>query len=236
MHSGISHICKGGKPIAVENKMSHLVPSRMKIGRKSSPPLFRLHVVVIDESNLEDLVALSHHDPPRVTALAVDLRKAPDHVGGPAGHGLDVALDVQLTLRTAFLFVSLEPALPQVGVFDGIGIDEARLTMQLAEDVVLMLALLPVQGAQLRGALQPAGGGLLDVDVHDPSVVLVLLDVEVDGGQADERAGKPADALKREDWVRVVGESLVLEKGSKSVFCLHVLALVACVQGSIGRK
>jgi hypothetical protein len=44
----------------------------------------------------------------------------------------------------------------------------------------------------------------LDVDVGNPGVVSVLLDVEGDGGQAKSGAGYPADALESEDWVEIV--------------------------------
>jgi hypothetical protein len=178
-----------------------------------SSSLFCLHIVLVDQPDLENLIALLDHDPPRIASLAIDFRKAPDLVRGPPGVSHDVALDVRLAGRAALLLLALQPAVLLVGVLDGVSADEARPALQLAEDVVFVLALLPVQRAQLRGALQSAGCGLLDVDVHHPIGIRVLLDAQVDGGQADSRAGQPADALERKDWVGIVGESLVLQGG-----------------------
>lgn len=44
---------------------------------------------------------------------------------------------------------------------------ETRPANDSAEDVVLVLAALPVGGAALAGALDAAGDGLVDVDVRD---------------------------------------------------------------------
>lgn len=169
-----------------------------------------LDVVLVDQSDLDLLVALLDRDASGVAALAIDLRESPDLGGGPPSVGDNVALDVSLAGRAALLLLALQPALLQEGGLNGIGGDPARLALHLAEDVVLVLALLPVQRAQLRRALQPARRRLLDVDVHHAGLVRVLLDLQVEGGQADGSAGQPADALEREDWVGVVGEGLVL--------------------------
>jgi hypothetical protein len=44
----------------------------------------------------------------------------------------------------------------------------------------------------------------LDVDVGNPGIVVILLDVQSDGSQADGGASYPADALKGENWVEIV--------------------------------
>jgi hypothetical protein len=44
----------------------------------------------------------------------------------------------------------------------------------------------------------------LDVDVGNPGIVVVLLDVQSDGSQAEGGAGYPVDALKSENWVEIV--------------------------------
>lgn len=178
--------------------------------------------MLVDQSCLDDIVALLDHDASGIAALAIDIRETPDHVSSPAGLSDDVALDVRLASWTALLLLALEPALLQVGLLDVVEGDEARLARELAEDVVLVLVLLPVQRAQLGRALQPAGRRLLDVDVHQPGVVRVLLDVQIDRGQADGRPGHPAHALQGEDWVRVIGEGFVLRaRGGQGLVILR---------------
>jgi hypothetical protein len=53
----------------------------------------------------------------------------------------------------------------------------------------------PVQSAVLGGALDSSGGSLVNINVLDPVVVLVLLDIQSDGREADRLARQPANAL-----------------------------------------
>lgn len=73
-----------------------------------------------------------------------------------------------------------------------------------------MFAGSPIECAGFGCAFDSARGGLVDVDVGDAGVVLVLFDVEGDGGHADCFAEEPAYALEGEDGVEVIGEGFVL--------------------------
>lgn len=198
---------------------TQVYPRRKEIAARNVHPstdyaIVRLFlIVVVHQSDLQHLVAIRDHDSPGVAALPIDEGEPPDLISSPALLGDDGALDVQLTGGPAVLGLVIEPALLLVGVGDGVGGDELGAALELAEDVVGVLARLVVQGAQLRGAGEPARRGLLDVDVHDAVGVRVLLNVQVDRGDADGLAREPADALEGEDGLGVVGEGLVLEAG-----------------------
>ena len=76
--------------------------------------------------------------------------------------------------------------------------------------MVFVLALLPIELAQLGCAFDSSSGCLLDIDVDHALVVGVLLAVESDGCETDGFACEPANALEYEDGVGVVGKGLVL--------------------------
>lgn len=127
---------------------------------------------------------------PAVPALALDVLEAPDLVGLPAAaDALDVALDGLALQRLR------EPALFEKVLFHVGDLDPVGLAADLAEDLVLVLARLAVELAQLGGALNAARGRLLNVNVHGAGVVFVLLDVQGDGRHANGFARHPADAL-----------------------------------------
>ena len=145
---------------------------------------------VVDEPARLGLAALCDDDVPAVPALALDVLEAPDLAGLPAvADALDVALD---GLALGGLG---EPALAEEVVLDVGELDPVGLAADLAEDLVLVLARLAVELAQLGGALDAAGGRLFNVDVDDAGRVLVLLDVQGDGRHANGFARHPADAL-----------------------------------------
>jgi len=128
---------------------------------------------------------------------------------------------VALPGRTSILSIVLQEALVQEVIVDILDLDPPRLPIQLAEDMVAVGTLDPVQGAQLRSALEPARGRLVNVNVHDAGFVGVLLDVKVDGRQPDGFARQPADALEREHGVWIVGEGFVLGPGVVSSGLVH---------------
>lgn len=81
-----------------------------------------------------------------------------------------------------------------------------------SEDTALGLLAFPGEDTVLVGALA-ADGDLLDLDVLKAGLVLVVLEVEGDGGAGDDFAGDPADTLELQDLVGRVAEVLVLRSG-----------------------
>lgn len=170
--------------------------------------LFVLAQPVIVQSDSNDLIALGSSDTSSVVSLAINLRESPDLQRGPAGLLVDRKGLHDLALR--------QPILLEPGVFNelAVGGKESRLSNDIAEDMVGVLSLGPVQLAFLRRALDPARGNLLDINAGH-AVLLIFLDVQSDAGVCNGCAGQPAQSLKDEDWVDVIGAGLVLNEGGK---------------------
>lgn len=79
--------------------------------------------------------------------------------------------------------------------------------LDMAENMVGMFAPLVVVRPELGGAFDATSRDLFDVDVLDTFVVVVLLDMQRDGRQADSLAGEPRYALLENVLVNVSGES-----------------------------
>jgi hypothetical protein len=75
--------------------------------------------------------------------------------------------------------------------------------------VIFVLAGGVVEHTGLRCTLN-ASGRLVNVNVCDASFVLVFLQVQYNGSQADSFTCKPPDSLKGEYRFNIIGESLVL--------------------------
>ena len=184
-----------------------------------SPPLKRqqalllLCLPIIHQPDFLDLITLGNDDAMHVVPLALDISEPPDLLGRPAGVVIDAqALDEWLASGAAALGVVVQQAVDQEGVQGGpVGrgtVDPAAAGPESAEHVVAVGAILPVQCAQLSGALDAAGGGLVDVDVRN--AIGVLLHVQSDGSPGDGAAHHPANALQGEKVVSVIGKSFVL--------------------------
>ncbi|RBQ85098.1 hypothetical protein VDGD_20853 [Verticillium dahliae] len=182
----------------------------MSTPRRARRP-FSLHLsrvvlteVVVDETELNLLVVLGNDNVAGIAPLPIDLLEAPDLGGRPAVVDVfDMAVDVALALGAGALGVALEPALLQELVLNlGRG-PPVALAAAAAKEPVRMLAELEVEAAVLRGALDAARGGLVNVDVGDRvrgggrglGCSLVLLDVEGESRQANGLADHPADTL-----------------------------------------
>lgn len=166
---------------------------------------------VVEDPDLQHLAPLGDDHLPGVIPDAVELSETPDLDSSPAIRLADSgSQDVRLAVGANPL---IEPSLLLERVqgipVSALVVEPLGLAGQRTEDVVLVLALAPVQLAVLGGALDAAGAGRLDVDdgeaVHD-----LLGDGESDGREADGLALEPADALEGEDGLGRVGEGLVL--------------------------
>lgn len=73
-----------------------------------------------------------------------------------------------------------------------------------------MLSSFPIEDADLRGAFDTSGNGLVDVDVLDTGVVFVMFNGECERSDSDRFACKPANALQSEDLIGRVTQRLVL--------------------------
>lgn len=173
----------------------------------------RLWKPVVDQLDPRRLLALPHDHLPRVPPLLVrpylNLLKPPYLPRNPSSLlTLRITLDQILLLiipprrqmlpigRIRYVLLSS----PHVG-----RLRKARAAPDLAEDVVGVVAPLPVERTLLARALDPAHDRLVDVDVHRPVLgcvlALVLLHVQRDRRQPDGLAGQPAHALL---WTRGV--------------------------------
>ena len=81
----------------------------------------------------------------------------------------------------------------------------------LSEDPVLMGPVFPIKGTIFLGPLDSSSEGLLDVDVFNASIVLVVLYVKGNRGEADGLSHKPAHALELENLVGRIAKVLVLQ-------------------------
>ena len=80
--------------------------------------------------------------------------------------------------------------------------------------MVLVRSLRPIKYTVLVRALDAARNSLVDIDVLDATVVLEVLNVEIQGRHSDGLPREPTHALKTEDLVAVIAESLVLRQSS----------------------
>lgn len=142
--------------------------------------------------------------------LPIHHRKAPNLIRRPSIlRILHITLDMSLPTRSSILLLALQPAVLQERILGHIDGAPARLALEIAEDVVIVLALHPVEDPDLGRAFDAASCGLLDVDVCGAGFV-VLFHIQGDGCETDGFTGEPADALEGEDGVGVVGEGFVL--------------------------
>lgn len=88
----------------------------------------------------------------------------------------------------------IPPGLQKLIIINFIQLHPPRLNLHLAENIILVIAQLPVQRSQLRRSQSPRRG-LHDVDVGDGGVVGIFGDVQCDGCKADGFAEEPAYAL-----------------------------------------
>ena len=70
--------------------------------------------------------------------------------------------------------------------------------------MVFMFTLVPVEYTVLAGARNAAAESLVNVDMLDTIIVLVVLDIEVNGRHGNGLPGPPANTLKAEDIVGIV--------------------------------
>ena len=170
-----------------------------------------LSLPIVNQSNLQHLTSLTNHHPPGIISLPIHNRKSPNLPRRPPLLLINrQTLNMLLTIRARNLLLALKPPILQEIIIDLLERAPARPAFDVAEDVIIVCVLNPVEGAQLGRAFDAAGSGLLDVDVGYV-VFGVLLCVEGDGGEGDGFAGPPADALKGEDGVGVIGECFVLQ-------------------------
>jgi len=121
------------------------------------------------------LVPLLHRHPPHILPHPINLRKPPDLARRPPIDTLNVRIHrprLQRLRRPLFFqeFFILVLVL-EVGNLDPLG-----SALDVAEDVVLVVAPLAVEVPQLRRALNACRAGLRDVNVLDAFFVGVLLD------------------------------------------------------------
>lgn len=135
---------------------------------------------VIHKSNLQRRIALRNHHPPRVISLPINNSEPPNLLPSPLLLLIHYkTLNVPLAIRTTILLLALQPTLLQerIGNLGAIDCDPAGLALQVAENVVVVRALGPVELAEFGGAFDAARGGLFDVDVCVPILGGVLLAV-----------------------------------------------------------
>lgn len=169
---------------------------------------------LVNETDLEGLahILLRNNDSASIISNAVDHGKSPDLGSVPSNgvvHG--VVLDETLSIRSPLLLkpILLQEIIQRLPLSTAVR-QPSRLSHQATKNMVLVWSIRPIQDTLLRGSLDSAGGGLVDVDVGDTGFVDVLLDGEGDGGKVDGFALEPADALEGEDSVGWVGEGLGL--------------------------
>lgn len=176
----------------------------------SQAPRLLLSMVVVHHPDLQHRITLRDHNPPRIVPLPIHDSESPDLPPRPALLLIvHETLHEQLSIRARLLLITRQPALLQEVIGDVLEARPAGLPHQLAEDMVLVLALRPVQRALLRRALDAPRRRLVDVDVRHP-VFQVLLRVQRDGREADGFARPPSDALEDEDGIGVVREGFIL--------------------------
>lgn len=156
---------------------------------------------VIDQASLGLLLALFNDHITGVSPLPVDQLKSPRLLGRPAiVEALDIAVD---PLGGALLPIGLEECSGIAAVLGDLG-NELGAAASPSKEPVLVFAPCIVEGALLSRALEPARSCLLNVNVLLTVLVLVLLDVQVDGRQANGFAREPADALELEGRVDII--------------------------------
>lgn len=170
-----------------------------------------LSLPIINQSNLQHLTSLTDHHPPGIISLPIHNGKPPNLPRRPPLLLINrQTLNVLLPIRPRNLLLALKPSILQEIIINLLERAPARPAFDVAEDVVIVRMLDPIECAELGRAFDAAGSRLLDVDVGYV-VFGVLLCVEGDGGEGDGFAGPPADALKGEDGVGVIGEGFVLQ-------------------------
>jgi hypothetical protein len=87
------------------------------------------------------------------------------------------------------------PTSLQEVTFKDIGFGPSRSSNDSTEQGVFTMSLGPVEAPVLRGAGNPAGDGLIDVDAFDAGIILEVLDIEGNSTQGDCFALEPANAL-----------------------------------------
>lgn len=152
----------------------------------------------VNKSGQLNLAILCNHNTAGVKSLTINDLKAPDLLSSPASVSiLHKALHESLLFEETLALRSIGQCLsPQelgdsriiLGFADrGLNVkildlgEVARLANQLAEDVVGVLPLLPVQSAGLLSALNSTGKHRLAVDVVDLGLFAVWVLVDVDG-------------------------------------------------------
>lgn len=139
-----------------------------------------LSLPVVHKSNLQRRRALRNDHPPRIISLPIDDSKSPNLFPSPLLLLIHhKTLNVPLAIGTTILLLALQPALLQESICDlgAIDCDPAGLALQVAENVVVVRALGPVELAEFGGAFDAARGSLFDVDVCVPVLGGVLLAV-----------------------------------------------------------
>lgn len=128
---------------------------------------------------------------PYITPLTINYLEPPNLIRRPA---VPNALRIRLHMLPFHIVV---PRLQKLVVVDVGQLDPSAFGFYFAEDLVFVVAPGVVEGAQLFGAADAAGGDLGDVDVGVVlgGVVDVLGDCEGDGGVRDGFAEEPGYAL-----------------------------------------
>lgn len=166
---------------------------------------------IINQSSLEHLVTLRNDNSPGIIPLSINNCKAPDLFSSPTILLIhNKALHVSLSIRPRILLLALKPSVLEERIVRHIQCAPTVFALQVAKDVVIVLALYPIECADLAGAFDTTGRGLVDIDVGETCIIDVLLYVEGDSCEGDGFTGEPADALQGEDGVGVIGEGFVL--------------------------
>ena len=109
------------------------------------------------------------------------------------------------------LFSVWEPTALQPRVVEIAWKRSPGLRLDMAEHMILILSLRPVQSPVLGGAFEPASDSLPDVDMLHAAVVLVVFDIQRHCAIPDSVPFDPRDALVFKDIVAIgVAQTLAL--------------------------
>jgi hypothetical protein len=186
-------------------------------GAKQRTRLLRHHPV-INHLEIIELISLRNYDVADVSSLATDILETPGLRGKPTSIGVNMAQHEIGWLVKPVLGeeIRIDPA---GGAALAVGGDEGGelgfghelgAAANLAEDVVLVLALGPGENADLARRRQPTGR-LVDLDARRALVRLRLRNSDGDGRQSDGLARQPAHALQHESRFSGVRKRLVLD-------------------------
>lgn len=187
-----------------------------------------LSLVVINKSELMTASSflflfigkLGNHNVSAVASLAIDGLETPNLFRRPDDitriRSLRLALHEGSDQLLGVIALDFPTALEEI-ILDVVNRHPLRLALDLAKDLVVVLARHVVEAALLLGG-GDTGGRLVQVDVGDDvggrvSLLrgcLVLVDFDGDGGHGDTSAGEVTNTLESQAGVCIAGDGFVL--------------------------